>query len=464
MPCRGSRRALPAATCSRWWRRRRCSPRRTPPRAPRTPSRRWAGPRATPRSRPPLRPPARTGRARREPVKRSSSRAWSRPPVAPRSPQGRLYEGSGELGGLSPQDLESAYKIPLTGRIRPDGRGGRRLRLSQGRSRPGRIPSALRPAALHESQRLLQEAQPAGPGTEIPRRQNRAGTSSRRSTSTWSRPPARPVTCSWWRPKTKPPTRTTSPNRSTRRSTPAPPRSPTATGCPMKSAGCSWNARSFASDYSHPGVFINAASGDHGYDNFYSPFFAIAAVSGRPVDAVGDRRHQPLEGGERPRMVRAGVERTEPAKWAPAAAAARSPPSRAGRKTKAARVGWATTSSAVAAVETPVSVYASAEEGWTIVGGTSASSPLIAGIVAHESESRALAGRTGLLRRPRAAVRRHRRQQRDLHSAGEPRVLLHRARSATTGPPGSAPPTPGRCRRPSRKSNPRGPGRPAAPS
>jgi len=43
--------------------------------------------------------------------------------------------------------------------------------------------------------------------------------------------------------------------------------------------------------------------------------------------------------------------------------------------------------SAVAAVETPVSVYATAEGGWTIVGGTSASSPLVAGIVAHESES-----------------------------------------------------------------------------
>ncbi len=42
---------------------------------------------------------------------------------------------------------------------------------------------------------------------------------------------------------------------------------------------------------------------------------------------------------------------------------------------------------AVAAVETPVSVYATAEEGWMLVGGTSASSPLIAGIVAHESES-----------------------------------------------------------------------------
>jgi hypothetical protein len=42
---------------------------------------------------------------------------------------------------------------------------------------------------------------------------------------------------------------------------------------------------------------------------------------------------------------------------------------------------------AVAAVETPVSVYISAEKGWMNVGGTSASSPLIAGIVAHESES-----------------------------------------------------------------------------
>ena len=121
------------------------------------------------------------------------------------SPQGKLLRRQRRTRGLSPQDLESAYKIPL-----PRGSGQTvavvdAFGYPTRRIRPGGIPLALRPAAVHESQRLLREAQPAGQGTRLPRRRTGAGTSSRRSTWTWSRPPARRATSCWWRRKTNRP-------------------------------------------------------------------------------------------------------------------------------------------------------------------------------------------------------------------------------------------------------------------
>ena len=84
-------------------------------------------------------------------------------------------------------------------------------------------------------------------------------------------------------------------------------------GLPEEVCGSFFECSRFASDYSHPGVFISASSGDHGYDNEYSALLRrIAAVSGRPPDVVGDRRHEPLQSRKRARLVRAGVERTGP--------------------------------------------------------------------------------------------------------------------------------------------------------
>ena len=134
-------------------------------------------------------------------------------------------------------------------------------------------------------------------------------------------------------------------------------------------------------------MFIDASSGDHGYDNEYRPFFAasplypadlstLSAIGGTSLSKAANARGWSERVWNEPSLqVGTG----------------------SGCSTFASKPSWQKDKgcagrmdndvAAVAAVETPVSVYASAEGGWTIVGGTSASSPLIAGIVAHESES-----------------------------------------------------------------------------
>ena len=198
-------------------------------------------------------------------------------------------------------------------------------------------------------------------------------------------------------------------------------------GLPEEGCGTFMECTRFAPDYSHPGVFISASSGDHGYDNADTALLRrIAPVSGRPARRC---RRSAAPASRKPPMPAAGPSRygtNRAGRSAPAAAAARSPPSRAGRKTKAARAGWATTSRPSPPSKRPCRYTPPPKAAGRIVGGTSASSPLIAGIVAHESESVRSLGRAGLLRRSHAAVRRHRRQQRDLYPAGERRVLLHR--------------------------------------
>jgi hypothetical protein len=58
---------------------------------------------------------------------------------------------------------------------------------------------------------------------------------------------------------------------------------------------------------------------------------------------------------------------------------------------------------AVAACETPVSIYSTPFEGWADVCGTSASSPLVAGIEAHASGyARSLPGGEAFYLDPRA--------------------------------------------------------------
>jgi len=154
---------------------------------------------------------------------------------------------------------------------------------------------------------------------------------------------------------------------------------------------CTAECGEVEADWNHPGIFVSVSSGDYGYDNEYvfgeSPSFpavlpTVAAVGGTALKkAGGTRGFKEKTWGERSLGLGTG----------------------SGCSTTWAKPSWqhdesckgrmANDVSAVGACATPVSVYDSTEGGWIDLCGTSASSPLVAGIEAHASaSSRALPG------------------------------------------------------------------------
>jgi hypothetical protein len=135
-------------------------------------------------------------------------------------------------------------------------------------------------------------------------------------------------------------------------------------------------------DYNHPGVVITVASGDAGYDNYLrsggSPLFP--AVSSTVIAVGGTALHRTTEGRKW----------TESVWWEPERALGTG----SGCSSLRPKPSWQTDSScahrtdddvaAVAACETPVSVYTG---GWENQCGTSVSAPLVAGIEAHANEA-----------------------------------------------------------------------------
>ena len=69
-------------------------------------------------------------------------------------------------------------------RSRTDGRDRRRLRRPDGRERSRHVPLPVRPAGVHDRQRLFQQGRP-GRHEDLPGRRRRVGQSRSRSTSTW---------------------------------------------------------------------------------------------------------------------------------------------------------------------------------------------------------------------------------------------------------------------------------------
>jgi subtilase family serine protease len=138
-------------------------------------------------------------------------------------------------------------------------------------------------------------------------------------------------------------------------------------------------------DWNHPGIFVDVSSGDYGYDNEFvlgsSPSFpaalpTVAAVGGTALKkGPGARGFKEKVWGEKGLGLGTG----------------------SGCSSTWAKPKWQTDSgcagrmtndvSAVGACTTPVSVYDSTEGGWIDLCGTSASSPLVAGIEAHASAS-----------------------------------------------------------------------------
>jgi hypothetical protein len=146
------------------------------------------------------------------------------------------------------------------------------------------------------------------------------------------------------------------------------------------------NCEEFSADYDHPGVLVTASSGDNGYENekleleFHSATFPAASPYVAAVGGTVLRKASNARGWSEEAWFRggSGCSRSEPkTSWQTDGACAHRTESDV---------------AAVAACATPVSVY-NTYYGWVNVCGTSVSSPLVAGIEAHASEyARSLPG------------------------------------------------------------------------
>jgi alpha-tubulin suppressor-like RCC1 family protein len=147
----------------------------------------------------------------------------------------------------------------------------------------------------------------------------------------------------------------------------------------------------YNADYEHQGIFVTASAGDAGYDNYLegyeSPGFPAAspyvvAVGGTSLKRAPNSRgwsEEVWSEPERRAATGSGCSLSEPKPlWQPGGAC--------GDRTD-------NDVAAVAACVTPVSVFSTPYGGWEDFCGTSASSPLVAGIEAHASEyARSLPG------------------------------------------------------------------------
>ena len=300
-----------------------------------------------------------------------------------RSPRGTLYEGSGELGGLGPQDLESAYKIPIAtgagqtvGIVDAFGYPHAESDLAEYRSRYGLPPCTKANGCFVKLNQKGKELDfpEEEPGWDVEQALDLDMVSA-------ACPACHIVLVEAENESPFPNDLAESVNTAVKAGA-----TEVSNSYGLPEEGCRiWECTRFAPDYSHPGVFISASSGDHGYDDEYvfaeSPLYpadlsTLSAVGGTSLSKSANARGWSEKVWNEPELqVGTG----------------------SGCSTFASKPSWEKDKScpgrmdndvaAVAAVETPVSVYATAEGGWTLLGGTSASSPLIAGIAAHESES-----------------------------------------------------------------------------
>jgi hypothetical protein len=142
----------------------------------------------------------------------------------------------------------------------------------------------------------------------------------------------------------------------------------------------------YDSDYDHPGVDIFASAGDEGYaDTYYylgylTPNFPatsqyLTAVGGTALVRSANKRGWSEEVWNEPEFRGTGVGTGSGCSY--------SEPKPSWQTDSGCSMRTDNDVSAVAAVETPVVIRIDRE--WLLVGGTSVSSPLVAGIMAHAS-------------------------------------------------------------------------------
>ncbi len=157
--------------------------------------------------------------------------------------------------------------------------------------------------------------------------------------------------------------------------------------------------------YDHPGVMITVSAGDAGFDNheegaksanFPATLPSVVAVGGTALyRSAGARGWSEETWLEPARKLGSGGG----CAWE---YAGEKPPWQADAGCGPYRTD--NDVAAVAACETPLSIYDTSEGGWTLVCGTSASSPLVAGIEAHASAyARSLPGADAFYQDPAAS-------------------------------------------------------------
>ncbi len=155
----------------------------------------------------------------------------------------------------------------------------------------------------------------------------------------------------------------------------------------------------FDSDYEHPGILVTAAAGDSGYDNFElgasSPSFPASAPD---VVAVGGTRLTHSYRGQRGWSEEAWFLYFE---GGSGGGCSISRPKPSWQKETGCATRMDNDVAAVASCRSPVSVYVG--EGWNDACGTSVSAPLVAGIAAHASAyARSLPGADAFYQDPGA--------------------------------------------------------------
>jgi Subtilase family len=151
-------------------------------------------------------------------------------------------------------------------------------------------------------------------------------------------------------------------------------------------------------DYVHPGVVITASAGDSGYDDAYEGRATADFPAASPnVVAVGGTA---LFKAPTPRGWFEEVWNEPAIKAGTGSGCARLEAKPAWQTDTGCTKRTADDVAAVAAVVTPLSIRIDGR--WELVGGTSASSPLVAGIVAHESASERALGAQAFYKDPAA--------------------------------------------------------------
>jgi hypothetical protein len=301
---------------------------------------------------------------------------------------GPLLEGGGELGGLDPEDLRSAYKIPTSGGadqtialVDAFGYRGAEADLATYRERYGLGECTGPPPNGNGCFRKVNEAgeeanypRETGEGWEVEsaldmdmasaacphchillvQAKSEAPGDLAKAVDTAARLGATEISNSYGFPEQE---------------------------CEPEESYCG----EYSSDYQHPGVLVTASSGDTGYEDWLrfgtSAEFPgtspnVAAVGGTALRKASNPRGWSEEAW---RAGGSGCSKAEPKpSWQVDAGCANRTVSDV---------------AAVAACETPVSIYVKVFRGWSDVCGTSVSSPLVAAIEAHASEyARSLPG------------------------------------------------------------------------
>jgi hypothetical protein len=348
---------------------------------------------------------------------------------------GPLLEGGGELGGLDPQDLRSAYKIPTAGGadqtvalVDAFGYRGAESDLATYRARYGLGECTGPPPKGNGCFRKVNQAgeeanypRETGEGWEaesaldmdmasaacphchilLVQASSEEPEDLAKAVNTAARLGATEISNSYGFPEQD---------------------------CEPEESNC----QEFSSDYRHPGVLVTASSGDSGYEDWLNfrtstEFPAtspnVAAVGGTALRKASNSRGWSEEAW---RAGGSGCSKSEPKpSW---------------QVDQGCANRTVSDVAAVAACETPVSVYVKVFGGWNDVCGTSVSSPLVAAIEAHASEyARSLPGGAAFYEDPGALFDVTAGRQGECTPPGEDQYLCY-AKAGYDGPTGEGTP------------------------